>query len=199
MKRKILSIVAVAFCMASPASGSIVRGTISDSATGAPISNVKVVLMQNAGEIELMLDSSRTGPDGSYSFTFPSQVGYGLYIYTISATYYFQSKSIEAGLDDTITQNIKLRKISTMVLATPHAKALQNIAVRTANSRLYLSGIKTGTMVDIYDLNGRLLLRTAVPAGASEVRIPERGAAAGCYRVSISTNGHPTGGMALLR
>jgi 5-hydroxyisourate hydrolase-like protein (transthyretin family) len=178
----------------------MVRGTISDSATGAPISNVKVVLMQMAGEIELMLDSSRTETDGGYSFSFLGQSGYGLYIYTISEHYYYQSKSIGSiGIDDTITDDIKLKRISTIVSAAPHFEALQNITVRTAKSRLYLSGIKAKAIVDIYNLNGRLLFRTVIPAGASEVGMPEWIAASGCYQVSIRGSGHLIRGMVISR
>ena len=86
-----------------------------------------------------------------------------------------------------------------MVSATPHSKALHGITVRTATSRLYLSGIKAEAIVDIYTLNGRLLFRTVVPAGASEVSMPERIAATGCYQVSIKADGHLMRGMEISR
>ncbi len=178
----------------------MVRGTISDSATGAPISNVKVIISQIMGELSLLLDSSRTGTDGSYSYAFSGLSGGDLYIYTISDHYYYQSMSIgPIGIDDTITKDIKLKKIPTMVSAMPHSKALQHITVRTVKSRLYLSGIKAKAIVGIYNLNGRLLFKTVVPAGASEVRMPERIAAAGRYYVSIRANGRLIRGMALSR
>jgi hypothetical protein len=177
----------------------MVRGTISDSATGAPIGNVKVILALSRGEWpDSVLDSSITGTTGSYAFSGLS--GGDLRIYTISNHYYFQSMSIgPLGIGDTITKDIKLKRIPTMVSAPPHSKALQSIFVRTAKSRLYLSGIKAEAVVDIYNVNGRLLFETVVPAGASEVRMPQRIAAAGCYQASIKTNGLVIHSMILSR
>jgi hypothetical protein len=153
----------------SRTSGPLVRGIISDSATGAPIGNVKVVLMLMAGEIDLILDSTRTGTTGGYAFS--NRSGSGLYIYTISDRYYYQSTSIApVGIDDTITKDIKLKRIPTMVSATPDSRALQSRTVRMAKSRLYLSGIEAGAFVGIYDLNGRLLLRAAVPAVSALIK-----------------------------
>jgi hypothetical protein len=174
----------------------MVRGTISDSATGAPIGNVKVILTQSRGEWpDLVLDSSITGTTGSYAFSGLS--GGELRIYTIANDYYFQSMSIgPIGVGDTITNDIKLKRIPTMVSAPPYSKAFQSITVRKAKSRLYLSGIKAEAIVDIYNVNGRLLFETVVPAGASEVSMPERIAATGCYQVSIRGSGHPIHGMA---
>jgi hypothetical protein len=174
----------------------MVRGTISDSATGTPIGNVKVVLMQMAGEIEEMLDSSRTETSGSYSFAFSGRSGGLLYIYTMSDKHFYQSTSLGSlDIDDTITKDIKLKLIPTTVSSAPHSAALQNITFRTAQSRLYLSGMKTGAIVRICNLNGRLLFKTAVTAGASEVMVPEWIAAAGCYQVSIMANGRQMHGM----
>ncbi len=178
----------------------IVRGTISDSATGAPIGNVKVVLLQMAGENELKLDSAITGTSGSYSFSIPNQNAYDLHIYTISDRYFYQSRSVgPLGAGDTITNDIKLKRIPTIVSAAPHSKAAHGITVRTAKSRLYLSGITAGAVVDISTLNGRLLSTTIVPAGASEVRMPEWTGAAGCYQVSIRAGGRLIHGMVLSR
>jgi hypothetical protein len=55
-----------------------------------------------------------------------------------------------------------------MVSATPHSKALQSITIRMAKSRMYLSGIMAEAILDIYTMNGRLLFKTIIPAGASE-------------------------------
>jgi hypothetical protein len=202
MKQVIYSIVSVMALLALPVSGSMVRGTISDSATGAPISNVRVIFAKSIGEMTLVLDSAITGTTGS--FAFPGQSGTGLYLYTIADGYYFQSISIlggfiPVGIDDTITQNIKLKSVPTMVAGAPDAKALHGITVRTSKSRLYLSGIEAGAVVDLYDLNGRRLFRTVMTAGASEVSMPEWIAAAGSYYMSINANGRLTRGTVLSR
>ena len=176
-----------------------VRGTISDSATGAPIGNVKVILAQSRGEWpDSVLDSSITGTTGSYAFSGLS--GGDLRIYTISDHYYFQSMSIGPfGIGDTITKDIKLKRISTMASDALHSKALQSITVRTAKSRLYLSGITTGAIVGIYNLNGRLLFKTPILTGASEVRMPAWIAETGRYQVSIKTNGLLISGTVISR
>jgi hypothetical protein len=204
MKRMILRIALSTILIALPASGAIVRGTISDSTTGAPISNVKVLFYLSYGEITVFLDSSITGTTGSYSFPVPASSGVSLYIYTISNKYLFQSTEIlggiiSVGIDDTITQDIKLKKIPTMVSATPNSKPLQSITFRTAKSRLYLSGMLADAVVELYALNGHRLFKTVVPAGASEVMIPERVAAAGSYQVLIRANGRPVCGTVKFR
>jgi hypothetical protein len=182
----------------SKTSGCILRGTISDSATGAPIGNAKVVLMQMVGEIDLMLDSSRTQTTGGYAFS--NRCGSDLYLYTLSDHYYFQSTSIgQIGIDDTITKDIKLKKISTMVSATPDSRPLQGISFRRSKSGLYLSGIKTDPIVSVYNLNGRLFFKAKVSAGATEVKIPELIAAGGSYVVSISVNGQKIQGKIISR
>jgi hypothetical protein len=199
MKRMIFGIALGTVLLALPASGGMVRGTISDSATGAPISNVKVILAQSRGELpDSVLDSSITGTTGSYVFSVLS--GGDLRMYTISDHYYFQSMSIGPfGIGDTITKDIKLKRIPTMVSAPPYSTALQSITVRTAKSRLCLSGIKAEAVVDIYNVNGRLLFETVVPEGTSEVKMPERLAATGRYQVSIKTNGLVIRDMVLSR
>lgn len=199
MSRNMFTIVSVVIFLALPASGFVVRGTISDSATGAPISNVKIVLMLIAGEIEIMLDSSRTGTTGSYSLACSSQSRFESYIYTIADGYYFQHTSVyPAGIDDTITKDIKLKSIPAGVSASPHFKESHSITVRMAKSWLYLSGIKTVAIVDLYNFNGRRLFRTAIPVEATEVRLPEW-LAAGRYHVSIRTNGRLIRGTAVFR
>ena len=50
MKQMIFTLVLLILFSALPASGSMVRGTISDSATGAPIGNVKVIVAQLQGD-----------------------------------------------------------------------------------------------------------------------------------------------------
>jgi hypothetical protein len=198
MKRMIFNILSVAILVALPASASMVRGTVTDSATGLPISNVKVIITQMQGEREEIADSSITGSTGSYSITFSNLSGTGFYIRTIATQHYFHSMSIGSiGINDTITRDIKLKRIPTMVSAASHPTASQSITFRTAGSRLYLSGIKIGAIVGIYNLNGRLLFKTVVPAGTSEVRMPEWIAATGCYQVSISANGCLIRGMVL--
>jgi hypothetical protein len=195
MKRMMFSSVLVMALLALPASGSLVRGTICDSATDAPISNIKVLLAQSRGELpDSVLDSSVTGTTGSYAFSGMSKGD--LRIYTIANGYYFQSTSLGfVSIDDTITKNIKLKSVPTMVAGVPAAKALHGITVKTVKSRLHLPGIKSGAVVDLYNLNGRRLFRTVMPAGASEVMLPERITAAGWYQVSIKANGHLIRGM----
>jgi hypothetical protein len=178
----------------------LVRGIVSDSATGAPIGNVKVVLMNLMGEIDVKIDSTTTDAAGGYKIEFSGPVAGDLYVYTISEHYYFRSMSInQSGIRDTIIHDIKLKRIPTMVSAAPHSNALQNITVRAVESRLYLSGMKTRADVDLYALNGRLLLRTNVPAGASVITVPRRLAATGCYQVSITTDNHRVHCMVLPR
>jgi hypothetical protein len=199
MERKIFSIVLVTILLALPASGGMVRGIISDSATGAPISNVKVVLMLMEGELNVMVDSSRTGTIGSYAFPVSSASDL-YYIQTISDHYYYQSINVRLiGVNDTIAKDIKLKRILTMVSAAPYSKAVKGVTVRTAKSWLYLSGIKAGAIVNLYTLNGRLLFRTVIPAGASDMRMPKWIAAIGSYQVSIRANGHLIYGMVLSR
>ena len=189
MKRMIFTLVSLTIFSALPASGSMVRGTISDSATGAPIGNVKVIVAQLQGEREVIADSSITGSNGRYSITFSGLSGMGFSIRTIATEHYFQSSPIGAvGIDDTITKDITLKRIPTMVSAAPNHAASPRFTVRAAKS-LFLSGVPTGAVLDIYSLNGRRLFKTVVPAGASEVMIPERIAAAGCFQASIRANG----------
>jgi hypothetical protein len=199
MKQMIFSSVSVMVLLALPASGSMVRGTISDSATGAPISTIKVLLAQSRGEWpDSVLDSSMTGTTGSYAFSGLSKGDFR--IYTFANGYYFQSTSLSfVSIDDTITKNIKLKSIPTMVSGAPNIGGLYGITIRAVHSRLYVSGIKAGAVVCLYNLNGRRLFRTAMPAGASEVMIPERIAAAGCYQVSIRANGCLIRGMKISR
>lgn len=172
MKQQIFNMVSVAALLAAPASGSLVRGTVSDSLTGAPLNGVKVVLSLTMGEMSLPLDSLITGPTGAYGF--PGHTGRQFYLYTIAADCYFHSETIGiVGDNDTITVNIKLKRIHTMVSAAHVPDAFQRVAVRAARSRLFLSGIPSDAAVDIYGLNGRLLLRTVVPAGSPIVNLPE--------------------------
>jgi hypothetical protein len=173
-----------------PVSGAMVRGTISDSATGLPISNVKVILAQIQGEREEVVDSAITGVSGNYSFTFSHPVGNDFYLRTIESHYYFQSTPIRTiAIGDTITKDLRLKRFTTKVQRVSCNKSLQIITVRAIRSRLYLSGIKTGAVVDIYNLNGHLLFRAALPSGASEIRMPDGVAVAGSYQVKIRANG----------
>jgi 5-hydroxyisourate hydrolase-like protein (transthyretin family) len=175
----------------TPAS-SVVRGVVSDSATGAPIGGVKVVLMQMAGEIERFIDSLRTGANGGYSFTVSATSLSGLYIYTISNHHYYRSMAIDSvGMGDTITRNIKLKKLPTAVSAPPRFEATQGITVHASRSGLRLCGLKAGAVVELCGVNGRLLLRTAVPTGISEMRIPRGIAATDRCRVFMRVNGRP--------
>jgi hypothetical protein len=191
MKRMIFSSILVTIFMVLSVSGAVVKGSISDSATGLPISNVKVILAQLQGEREQVIDTFITGITGSYSFAFSNPIGSGFYIRTIASQHYFQTTPIirTIEIDDTITNDIKLRRIPTKVLENNCHKTSQNITIRTIKSRLYVSGIKTGAVVDIYNLNGHLLFRTALPPGVSEVRVPGGIATAGYYQVKIRAKG----------
>jgi 5-hydroxyisourate hydrolase-like protein (transthyretin family) len=175
----------------TPAS-SVVRGVVSDSATGAPVGNVNVVLMQMAGEIEYFIDSLRTGAGGNYSFTVSATSLSGLYLYTISNRHYYRSMSIDSvDMGDTITRNINLKRLPTAVSSAALFEASRRPTVQASRSGLRLSGLKAGAVVEWCDVTGRLLSRTAVPTGGSEMRMPRGIASTDRCRVFIRVNGRP--------
>lgn len=188
MNKILLAGTAIAALLASSASASMVRGTITDSITGVPVSNVKVVFYQVIGEIDRLLDSSVTGTDGRYAFTGPAGAGglpvgtgSGLYVYTVHNEYYFHSSGVYLRDSvDTVAQDIRLRRVSTMAETAGYREMAENGA---AGSPGVAAGMSRRTSIGMFDVKGRLLpgtmaSRERTTASAGMVVVKTSGAAA---------------------
>jgi 5-hydroxyisourate hydrolase-like protein (transthyretin family) len=190
MKRKVFAGVAIVGFLALPVPASMVRGTISDSATGAPIGNVKVVFYQVIGERSELLDSSVTGADGGYAFAGPASpagpiTGSGLYIYTINNEYYFHSTEVYLRNSiDTVTYDIRLRRISTGAEIFSRIKS-RDKAIGIAGDRP--GGTSAHVVADLYFLNGCRLPGSFMPPLVSQ-SLPHRFTGAAMMIVRRSGN-----------
>ena len=165
-----------------------ITGTVTDSAAGTPISGAKVYL-RTTGGAGTILDSATTAADGSYTI---SHVQSGI------------ARTLRAQATGYVTKNATVTVVGTAALTVNFAlrtgTAVKPSLSAQGNSKtpdfgisqagvIRLSNFNEAGTIMVFDLNGRLLYRTAMQAHTTSLSLPVQFAKSGnSYIVGISQN-----------
>jgi len=107
MRFPLLSLVAVALCCSAfPATGQTTQGVVKDMATGAPVADASVVLLDSRGRVQR---GTLTELDGSFVLVAPEK---GKYTIRVGAAGYVTKDTPELQLNDDAVQQIDILLIS---------------------------------------------------------------------------------------
>ena len=177
------------FMTVSPNGTKTLTGVVTDSISGAPLANVRVLLI--LGDIEqtpkFLLDSTDTA--GTYWIE-GIPVNYPVGMVTTTLPGYKNGRISEqilgdGGMADTTIANITLSAYRTS-LSSVTLFTNKKTAVSIAGNRIRLHNVDENSTISIFSAKGRLVYRTNITAYTKTVVLPELKVAAGLYFLNLS-------------